>query len=204
MATIREMHTRSAVFLLVFSAAAAGCSVAADTSPPAAGGGTSGPSSLVRIHNPGHVTYSRHYTKGQCHARGTSPATYAPDPSCTPGGVDPNITQANTGRTICRRGGYTDSVRPPVSQTNAAKRGQYLAYGIRTGTGSELDHLVPLSLGGDNDIANLWPEAGAIPNPKDKVELDLRNAVCGRRVNLAKAQQAIATDWTTAEEHLGL
>src|SRR5262249_11168689 len=51
---------------------------------------------------------------------------------------------------------------------------------------------------------NLWPEVGRWPNPKDKVENVLHRAVCDRRVSLAAAQHAIASDWLTAEARLGL
>jgi len=95
-------------------------------------------------------------------------------------------------------------VRPPVSQTDKAKRSLYTAYGVSSGTGSELDHLVSLEIGGSNDEANLWPEIGKIPNAKDKVENDLHDAVCSGKVTLVAAQQAIASDWTTAETRLGL
>ena len=69
---------------------------------------------------------------------------------------------------------------------------------------SELDHLVPLELGGSNDATNLWPEMGKRPNPKDSVETALKHAVCKGTVTLAAAQQAIATNWHTAESTLGL
>ncbi|HZD66247.1 MAG TPA: hypothetical protein VE152_09135 [Acidimicrobiales bacterium] len=59
----------------------------------------------------------------------------------------------------------------------------------------ELDHLVPLELGGDNAEADLWPELGQIPNVKDHLENVLHDDVCSGRVSLATAQQAIATDW---------
>jgi hypothetical protein len=75
---------------------------------------------------------------------------------------------------------------------------------VPAGTTSELDHLVSLELGGSNDEANLWPEIGKVPNPKDTVENDLHDAVCSGKVTLAAAQQAIASDWTTAEQRLGL
>jgi hypothetical protein len=67
---------------------------------------------------------------------------------------------------------------------------------------SELDHLVPLELGGSNDITNLWPEVGKVPNPKDKVEDALKRAVCAGQVSLAAAQNAIAANWLTAEARL--
>jgi hypothetical protein len=58
---------------------------------------------------------------------------------------------------------------------------------------------VPLELGGDpNDPRNLWIQPGASPNPKDGVESRLHELVCEGIVSLAAAQEAIATDWTTA------
>jgi hypothetical protein len=73
----------------------------------------------------------------------------------------------------------------------------------------ELDHLIPLELGGANDVSNLWPEVSDEPgqgfrNSKDKVENDLKSAVCAHRIAIADAQNAIATNWTTAESKLGL
>jgi hypothetical protein len=153
---------------------------------------------LVVRHDPGQVTGT---LTGPCHTRDNGSM---PDPHCTPGGIDPAVTQANIQSTICVSG-YTERVRPPESQTEAFKFDQsYPAYSIPSGDESELDHLVPLELGGDNDAANLWPEVGSLPNPKDAVEDALNQAVCGGRVSLARAQRAIAHNWETAESRLGL
>ena len=58
--------------------------------------------------------------------------------------------------------------------------------------------MIPLELGGDNVIANLWPEA-AEPRPgfhqKDKVENYLHRQVCAGAMSLTDAQRQIATDW---------
>lgn len=132
-----------------------------------------------------------------CHMAGSSPATYRPDPACTPGAVDDAVTQANIDSTICKSG-YTATVRPPASATDKVKQAMYGAYGVADGTPAELDHTVSLELGGSNDVANLWPEPGKVPNSKDSVENALHQAVCAHKVTLAAAQQAIATDWTTA------
>ncbi len=76
----------------------------------------------------------------------------------------------------------------------------YAEYGIyQHYTGQyEVDHLVPLELGGSNDIANLWPEA-ASPTPgfheKDKVENYLHDQVCSGAISLKEAQIEIATNW---------
>ena len=153
---------------------------------------------LAEVHDPGRVTGT---LTGHCHARDQG---RLPDPRCTPGAIDPAVTQADIRSTICSAG-YTETVRPPEGQTEAFKfRAAYPAYGIAPGTTSELDHLVPLELGGANDAANLWPEAGALPNPKDAVEGALNTAVCDGDVSLARAQRAIARDWETAESRLGL
>jgi hypothetical protein len=156
-------------------------------------------SALKRIHDPRHVTYSIHLTT--CHARDRG---QLPDRSCTPGSIDPAVTQRDIRSTICRAG-WTARVRPPESQTERAKyHVAYPAYHIPLSVQSELDHLVPLELGGSNDITNLWPEVGRIPNPKDSVENALNHAVCNGRVSLAAAQNAIASDWLTAEARLGI
>jgi hypothetical protein len=136
---------------------------------------------------------------GSCHYRTTTNGEILPDPNCTPGATSPKVTPDTLATTICRTG-YTKSIRPPASITNAEKRENAAAYGY---TGSlkdaEYDHLIPLALGGDpNDPRNLWIEPGESPNPKDAVESQLHDLVCEGRVPLAAAQQAIATDWTTA------
>lgn len=132
-----------------------------------------------------------------CHMTGTTPTTYRPDPACTPGTVEDTVTQNNIGSTICVTG-YTTKIRPPASATDKVKRDLYGAYGVPDSTPSELDHLVSLELGGSNDPRNLWIEPGSLPNPKDTVENALHKAVCDHKVTLAAAQQAIATNWTTA------
>ncbi|HET9172767.1 MAG TPA: hypothetical protein VFN97_25295 [Actinospica sp.] len=177
----------------------AGCKTVAgsSTASTAAGGSPQARAAgLLQVHDPGAVTGT---APASCHAL-SGPR---PDPTCTPGAIDPAVTQANIATTICTSG-YTAKVRPPASATDRLKKQEYKSYGIASGTTSELDHLVSLELGGANDAANLWPEVGSIPNPKDKVENDLHRAVCAKKVTLAAAQQAIASDWLTAEATLGL
>ena len=153
---------------------------------------------LVWTHDPGVVTGT---LAGPCNARDNGEL---PDRRCTPGGADPRVTQSDIDSTICVTG-YTARVRPSESQTEAFKLAEaYPAYGIASGAPSELDHLVPLELGGSNDAANLWPEVGSLPNPKDEVENALHNAVCDGKVGLRAAQRAIAANWLTAERTLGL
>ncbi|WP_328617173.1 hypothetical protein OHS18_13060 [Amycolatopsis sp. NBC_00355] len=127
-----------------------------------------------------------------------------PDPACTPGTVNPAVSQATIADTICKSG-WTSTVRPPTSVTGKLKKQLDTAYGLPTTTEGELDHLVSLELGGAlADPANLWVEPGKIPNPKDAVENKLHSAVCSGLVPLATAQKAIAGNWTTAFDDAGL
>jgi hypothetical protein len=148
-------------------------------------------------------------TPGSCHYTfvGTDPL---PDPRCTPGAINPEVTQADIDSTICSSG-YTSTVRPPESVTEPEKDASAAAYGY---TGSlhiaEYDHLVPLELGGDpNDPANLWveppdnPNATSFSNTKDLLEYKLNSLVCSGQLTLAVAQQAIAGNWVTAYQTYG-
>jgi hypothetical protein len=171
--------------------------VAFSVSVAAAAPASSGPG-LKKVHDPGRVTGTIH---GHCAYRDHG---QLPDPRCTPGSIDPAVTQADIRSTICKKG-WTATVRPPESQTERFKFGvAYPAYRTPRSERTELDHLVPLELGGSNDATNLWPEAPPAPNPKDKVEDKLNAAVCDGRVSLSAAQKAIAADWLTAEKKLGL
>ena len=154
---------------------------------------------LLRVHDPRRVTGT---LTGHCAYRDND---QLPDPRCTPGAVDPvRVTQGNLRSTICHPG-YTKTVRPSASQTDKFKYDvAYPAYGTPESEKTELDHLVSLELGGANDAANLWPESPPTPNPKDKVENALHAAVCAGRVTLTAAQDAIASNWLTAEKKLGI
>ena len=112
------------------------------------------------------------------------------DPMRTPGVLNPNVTQANIRSTICRDG-WTATIRPPVSYTNALKRRQMRQYG-ETGSMSDYqeDHLISLELGGNpTDPRNLWPEPYPRASHVDQIENELNAEVCSGRLTLAEAQQ---------------
>lgn len=119
-----------------------------------------------------------------------------PDAKCTPGATDPHVTQANIRTTICRPGGYTN--QPGVRNVTTASRKKVLeSYGYDAAEhfDGEIDHLISLQLGGSNDVKNLWPEEGRVPNPKDGIEGRLHADVCAGRITLRAAQRKIALDW---------
>ena len=112
------------------------------------------------------------------------------DPIRTPGVLNPSVTQANIRSTICRDG-WTATIRPPVSYTNALKRRQMRQYG-ETGSMSDYqeDHLISLELGGNPaDPRNLWPEPYPRASDVDQIENELNAEVCSGRLTLAEAQQ---------------
>jgi hypothetical protein len=140
-----------------------------------------GPSILL-----GNVT-----RRSGCRVRGP-----LPDRRCTPGARFKDATKAR----VCQPG-YSSRVR---HVTDGTKTAVYRAYGIRErfdGRDGEVDHLVPLELGGSNVRANLFPEA-ATPVPgaheKDRLENRLHVEVCAGQLRLRKAQRLIARDWVAA------
>ncbi len=143
---------------------------------------------------------------GTCHT-GTFNGQPLPDPHCTPGAINPAVTQATIHDTICRAG-WTATVRPPVAVTDKIKAASARAYGLAPDARGELDHELPLELGGypgsATDVANLWFEVGAIPNPKDQIENTLNHATCAGLIPLVVAQSAIAHQWVTAVADAGL
>jgi len=128
-----------------------------------------------------------------------------PNHARTPGAINPSVTQATIGRTICVTG-WTSTVRPPSSVTTALKRAQlasgYTYRGDTSTSAYEEDHLISLELGGALAAeANLWPEPYNSPEGarvKDVIENKLHSLVCAGSISLATAQRAIATNWWTA------
>ncbi|WP_330179351.1 hypothetical protein OHB26_23115 [Nocardia sp. NBC_01503] len=161
---------------------------------------------------PGRYTVQAQPAPGTCHFGKTSDGQPLPDPVCTPGATNPNVTAANLADTICKSG-YTASIRPNSNITGREKEANIKSYGY-TGDprDAEYDHLISLELGGDpNDPRNLWVEppspdhkaGGGTANPKDRVENQLHSLICSGKVALTDAQGAIAADWTTALAVIG-
>jgi hypothetical protein len=112
-----------------------------------------------------------------------------------------DVRQDNIDDTICVSG-WTKTVRPSEDTTNQIKRDLLTNAGLPWSDRSlyELDHVVPLELGGaPDDIANLnlqlWPDA----RRKDEIEFCLNRAVCSRQTTLNTARAAIWQDWEKAE-----
>ena len=125
-------------------------------------------------------------------------------PPTVPGAIDPSVTQANIDRTICVPG-YARSMRPAYAITGPLKRRMMNAQHPGEPLADyELDHLIPISIGGAPlDERDLWlqPRIGrANAGDKNVLAYVLWRRVCEGRVPLQTAQAAISRDWTKAYE----
>jgi hypothetical protein len=137
-----------------------------------------------------------------------------PNPSVTPGSINPNVTQDNLTTTVCLRG-WTATVRPPSAYTSALKLVQIVeyAYTDRSPSHYQEDHLAPLEIGGaPRDPRNLWLQPNEVElsdgtsvgsGAKDGLEDYLYSAVCAGAMPLADAQRLIAGDWIAAWDAAG-
>lgn len=154
---------------------------------PRAGGGTTAPAQHPLVFGRS-VPLHRVSRTGGCRVRGP-----LPDPRCTPGARFRRATPAR----VCRPG-YASAARDVSRST---KDSIYAAYGIRRhfdGADGEVDHLVPLELGGSNARANLFPEAAPGSHHKNRLENALHAEVCSGRLRLRVAQRLIARNWLAA------
>ena len=121
---------------------------------------------------------------------GGEPPPYYADPVRTPGALNPDVTQATIGQTICVSG-WTRTIRPDSGYTSALKLRQLAEYGVSGSPGDyQEDHLISLELGGaPTDPRNLWPQPRPWADRVDKTENELRADVCAGRLTLAEAQR---------------
>lgn len=129
-----------------------------------------------------------------------------PDARCTPGGVNPSVTPD-----VLRDPSWRTRTVRNCATSEARKHVAYHWYQIekpRLNSNQnqvcELDHLVPLELGGADGLGNIWPQCGpdAVTlnqryfKKKDHVENYLAEEVRVGRMPLDLAQKRIALDWT--------
>lgn len=114
-----------------------------------------------------------------------------------------DVSQATIQQTICVSG-YTKSVRPSTTYTNGVKLKLLRESRIDDSRISdfELDHIVPLALGGhprslNNLMLQPWEGTNSAKR-KDRLEVKLQCLVCTGQVGLKVAQQAIYNDWPGA------
>jgi hypothetical protein len=99
---------------------------------------------------------------------------------------------------LCAAGFRTSTIRDVPTSEKHAVESEYGLAPRAYGRAIEIDHIVPLELGGSNAIANLFPEPGtgtASYHVKDRLENRLRALVCRGAFRLRSAQRQIAANW---------
>lgn len=117
-----------------------------------------------------------------------------PSKRLTPGWYNPFVNQGNISSTICVSG-YSASVRPNYSYTSNLKKLE-IHYRRLPGTVGdyELDHFIPLELGGNPyDTRNLWMEKWSNAHVSDPYENQLHRQVCNGSLSLREARENIIT-----------
>jgi len=129
-----------------------------------------------------------------------------PDASCTPGAINPTVTLD-----VLKSPGFRTSCVRDKIESEAKKHEAYGWYSLQAPADNkgnsmtcELDHLVPLELGGADSMDNIWPQCGPDKvtlkeryfKQKDLVEMYLAGQVRSGAMDMATAQRAIAKDYT--------
>jgi hypothetical protein len=115
-----------------------------------------------------------------------------PDPTLTPG----SVRTTNLGE-ICSEGTRQLSHRHDDMAIMAE-------YGLAPESRPEfeINHLVPLELGGSDDLSNLWPQPRPSIEPewnaerKHELESALHVLVCSGELDIEATQKALIEDWT--------
>lgn len=128
-------------------------------------------------------------------ARVTPDYSYTPGHLCSPD--DPNFKEYRYAEHIpyCNRV-VTQQMKQEISAHYGVLQSAWSGY--------EFDHLIPLAVGGDSSIDNLWPQPHAPGTPdgsegKDKLELQLYLQMRDGKITQAEAVKQIY-GWFTAED----
>jgi hypothetical protein len=121
-----------------------------------------------------------------------------PNPDVTSGSVriDGHDIKTTCGQSKAHRGSMRHARRDEILTRYGLPPGEHPDY--------EIDHLIPLCLGGSDDPSNLWPEPRRSIEPKwnaeakDRLERRMCDLVCSGQLEIGAAQEAIAKDWIAA------
>jgi len=115
-----------------------------------------------------------------------------PDPVKSPGKVMEKSMEK-----LCISG-YSGTVR---NVSNKKKKQIFDTYGINPRSDKfEIDHRVPLSIGGSNDKLNLWPQSYTTEpfnaHDKDRLEVNVLRQICDGIISVEEGQKIFTDpDW---------
>jgi hypothetical protein len=124
-------------------------------------------------------------------------AVTLPDLTYTTGAV--LTTNVNT---VCQPG-YTRTVRVSLTIAERDQVDTHYHWTYQPGA-QEMDHLIPLELGGNNGVTNIWPQPIAEAHIKDRLENELHAKACAGKMSLLDAQACIRTDWYACARQEGI
>lgn len=130
-------------------------------------------------------------------ANGQTLTPSLPNPKLTPGAVRTTDT-----KDICSHG--TRELR--LYNKDRERSHERYAYILHTFNIQEqhirqkyqLDHLIPLGIGGADEENNLWPQPRDEAELKDRLEFRMRDMVCKEGYPVGKLQEEIRTNWWDA------
>lgn len=118
-----------------------------------------------------------------------------PNPELTPGVYRPEVSRTE----ICSPG-YSKNYRKELSKVEKVE--VYKRYDVPYDTTKyQIDHFIPISIGGSHDPENLWPQPivnNAGFYEKQQVAQYLHEAVCRGDLELEDARSVIRRDWHDA------
>ncbi len=103
-----------------------------------------------------------------------------PDRVCTPGETDTEDVAD-----LCATLTQERRCKPDA----ALRRALLAAYGTKKA--GEIDHLIPICLGGAQSVRNLWPQQSPQFKVKDKLEARLCREICSGKVSLPAARSIV-------------
>ena len=119
--------------------------------------------------------------------------------------LTPGDARKVTKEQICAPG-YAASIKATKESTRVEA---FSRYGLRDGKSMTeiLDHLIPVELGGTDDVENLWPQVAKgewSAAQKDALEQKLLGLVCAGTLTVKQAQTAIKKNWVAAyQQYVG-
>jgi hypothetical protein len=111
--------------------------------------------------------------------------------------LTPGAAQSSDVTEVCTPGWAASHRGVSTATENAVAA----SYGLTSRKGYDIDHLIPVDLGGANTPANLWPDPYGSPYgaiQKEGLGDWLHRQVCGGYMLLSVAQHEIASNWYTA------